>query len=125
MRKHSISLHRDAGHLHEQRRWSWECRQAKVTRVQREQKKLLILQTEVSIHKQAFGDTENLKKIISFKTKNENAPPQKKIKKGRNAMNDQMKEANFLKTYFQAIYPTYFQMVQDKTRNINVERVKN
>ena len=40
-------------------------------------------------------------------------------------MNDQMKEGNFLKTYFQAIYPTYFQMVQDKTRNINVERVKN
>ena len=91
--------------------------------MQRGQKKLLILQTEVSIHKQAFGDTENLKSYLSkLKMK---MHPLKKKKKGRNAKSDQMKEANFLKSYFQAVYPTYFQMVQDKTRNINVEKVKN
>lgn len=41
----------------------------------------------------------------------------KREKKGRNAMSDQMKEGNFLKSYFQTIYPTYFQMVQGKNKN--------
>ena len=54
-----------------------------------------------------------------------NRKKKKTFAKGRNAKSDQMKEGNFLKSYFQAVYPTYFQMVQDKTRNINVEKVKN
>ena len=49
--------------------------------MQRGQKKLLILQTEVSIHKQAFGDTKNLKSYLSkLKMK---MHPLKKKKKGK------------------------------------------
>ena len=48
--------------------------------MQRGQKKLLILQTEVSIHKQAFGDTKNLKSYLS-KLKMKMHPLKKKKKK--------------------------------------------